>query len=110
MRNKPGKESVESAVGSTVAASGQPPVGGAPGAPEQTGEIPLVSQNDVVATACNANNSDADVPEPQRYRVKQTRRIMCKGGLVFLREGKVIDARTYDLDNLIAQGVQLEEA
>lgn len=55
-----------------------------------------------------------DRPEPVaepivRYRVLQERRIMHRGSMTLLRQGKVVDERNYNVRDLMGQGVELQE-
>jgi hypothetical protein len=67
--------------------------------------IDLVSDNPVVATVIPERR--VELPLPARYRVLETGNVMYAGNRVILRKGKIVDARSYDLDVLRSQGIRL---
>jgi hypothetical protein len=67
--------------------------------------IPLVSDSPVLGSAAISTN--VEVPLPLKYRVLKTAPIMYKGSRVILRKDKTIDERSYDIDVLRAQNVEL---
>ena len=69
-------------------------------------------QTDIVRSAVRTNAArDAAVPEPKKFRIGAGGGYFNDGnqGRQFLRPGKIVDARQYDLVKLKASGIRLEE-
>lgn len=51
----------------------------------------------------------ADLPPPRpRYRLMESKRASVRGQICDFKAGRVFDSAGYDIDNLKAQGLQLE--
>ncbi len=77
--------------------------------PHEGGEIGI-PQTGAIASAAQAPPANAE-PEvaPARFMVEQTRTVAMGGMPTIMRAGKVVDASTYDLDELRRQGVALRQ-
>ena len=111
MRNRPNHtddtDSPVEASGAPIETSGQPSqFGGTSGQPGQSQDIPLVSQTEVIARAYSGREDDS--PLPPKYMVMQTCSTMYAGYRVTMRQGKIIDCRSFDVEKLRGQGVKLE--
>jgi hypothetical protein len=89
--------------------------GGAPGLiPEAAKEIPELGK--ATSAAPSEPLKPEEIVRPQRYRVMNTPRpgfegypVLYNGVRVQLKQGKIVDSITYDVDYLKRQGVQLDE-
>lgn len=91
-------------------APNQPEDGGAYTAAVATEDLsqPPLMQPPPIRDATEHGEPAVEVPPPPQYRVVRTQYVMQPGGRTILREGKLIDARSYDLASLRSQGVVLE--
>lgn len=90
---------------------GDPGIDGRIGGTQPLATIPN-PQTDVVRSAVRTNaEKDAAVPTPKKYRIGGGGGYFNDGhqGRQFLRPGKIVDARQYDLVKLKASGIRLEE-
>lgn len=116
MRNRPtgsktdSSESSQSneALGVIPMEAGQIP-GGASGQPPQSPDMPLVSDNPIIASSAQ-KHEEANVPPPQAYKVVTGGTVMYRGNRVIIRVGKILDSRAYDIAVLTDQGIKLEPA
>jgi len=59
--------------------------------------------------ATEKGEAPLEAPPPPRFRVERSQYVMQPGGRVILREGKIVDERTYNIDALRSQGVVLTQ-
>lgn len=64
------------------------------------GIVELTDPAPVVGSA----TTEAPEPKPVRYVVEQGGNVVIGGACVLLREGKVLDARSYDIQSLLKAG------
>lgn len=71
-------------------------------------EVPGELLGMTLASAHHGEKRKAEPVEVQRFRVVKGGKIIKDGAVSFLKEGKIIDGRSHDLDRLRTQNIILE--